>query len=481
MKKIIGVMPLLMLLGVLFLTNIIGVCLLVWGSISYWKISYVFCGVYLPNIHVSDMFRIAAVLFLPIIFLVISYVVGKNLAEKLMQKKKDINQNLINKKFTYLPIIVTLFLCIYIFGKLFFYLNVSDAMAWLNNNRFYAMRNVVMNFLSFSDFVIIYSILPMMIGMSYSREKKHRLLIFGLQLIAYVIVNIYIFQKRPLIVGVLLIGTIVLLNELNLIEKWNVKKLIITGMGVVAAFYCLYTLGITLNTVDKNTEKEYLITTEKISNEEIKNIAGQPTKSSAPSDVNSTDNNEMNEKEDPIFRSFELEGADLRLSSFEFTQLMAVVGLLNRTSYATIVDIVVFPELVDYYNIDLGLDMIGIGNSPDENIVAARILYPKAENPGACPVPFYIALYTQGGILVSIFGSIIVGFCLGFFWILAISPRNTLNYAFGAWICVFAVMLAINSGRNALFASDGAIWPVFFLGCVAIYNYIYEKIKEKKI
>ena len=44
---------------------------------------------------------------------------------------------------------------------------------------------------------------------------------------------------------------------------------------------------------------------------------------------------------------------------------------------------------------------------------------------------------------------------------------------------MFAIMLATNSGRNALFSSDGAVWPVIVLGCIALGRLFYIKIKER--
>lgn len=471
MKKAIEILPIIIFIIVLLFTNTIGVCLLVWGPISYWKVSYLFCGMSLPDIHVSDMYKLLVMLVIPVLLLVASALVGKTIANKIVQKKSTPKECNSSSMLSFLSAGVSLLLFIYIFARLFSFLSIGDISAWLNNNDFYDKRYIVMNNLSFYEFALIYSILPMMIGMSYQQSKK-RLLVFGLEFVLYIIVNIYIFQKRPLIIGMLLMSIMIMLNNIEVVVKWKLRKILGIGLSVCIVLYLVYALGITLNAVRKDSKDEYILTTEKIALNDIKNIASE-------TEVSETSQNHVTIEQEPVYRAFELEGATLHLSSFEFTQLMAVVGLLNRTAYGTIVDLAVFPRFFDYYPIDIGLDLLGIGITPDENIVTAKILYPEAERPGSVPVPYHIALYTQGGIIVAIIGSIIVGFCIGFFWIIAISKKHILNYAFGAWICVFAIMLATNSGRNALFSSDGAVWPIMVLGCITLCRLFYIKIKER--
>lgn len=470
MKKLIQAMPLVLLIGVLLFTNIIGVCLLVWGPISYWKTAYLFCGVYLPDLYHSDLCRIAFILFVPLLVLGIGYRVGIWLAGKLLQFFRKKGWHGCSSEKNRLTILFSILLFVYILIRLFSFLEIQDAAAWLNNNRYYTMRSVVMGRLSFWEFVLVYSILPTVVGMSYQKGNKVRQVFFLCELAMYTVVNIYVFQKRPLITGMILIGMIVFLNHLDSIEKWNLKRTVIVGIGVGLVLYIVYATGILLNTIEKNKSDTYLVTTEKISVEDMEEIAGS-TKAVKTDDT---------EIEEAMCRTFTLEKAELHLSSFSFAQMMAAVGLLNRTAYATIVDVVFFPRYFSYYPLDLGLHMLGLGEAPDENIVAAKIMYPDADNPGATPVPFHVALYTQGGIVPAVAGAAVVGFCMGFFWILAIGGKHVLNYAFGAWICVFAVMIAMNSGPNALFSSDGAVWPVFLI-TMAYFCSLFLERKERSI
>lgn len=493
MRKVINSIPIIMFLVVLLFTNIIGICLLVWGPISYWKVSYIFSGVSLPDLYMSDVLNLVAVVFVPIVFLVASFYIGRKLAQKFINRKvirADKTDKACaydtSKWVSYVSVVVSFALILYLLIRLFSFLTLKDAAAWLSNNEFYAMRMKVMSKLSFEEFVIIYSILPTVLALSYWKGRGKRLLLFVIEVLLYLIINIYIFQKRPLIVGLLLIGIVIMLNYLEKINNWNLKKIVAIGMGSAVILYCIYSLGIVLNATKQDTIQEYNITTEKITEDQISEVAAKANVSVAASTNVENSSNSLNspnspntsvEKEKP-FRIFELEGASLHLSSFQFTQLMAAVGFLNRTAYATIVDVAIFPKVYDYYPLDLGLDMLGIGNPPDENLVAAMIMYPSMENPGSTPVPYYITLYTQGGIIVAIIGSILVGFCLGFSWMLALTRKHVLNYVFGAWICVFAVMISMNSGRNALFASDGAVWPVFALGCMALCSWLCTKFAD---
>ena len=137
---------------------------------------------------------------------------------------------------SFLSVGVSAILFIYIFARLFSFLNIGDISAWLNNNDFYDTRYIVMNNLSFYEFALIYSILPMMIGMSYQQNKKG-LFILGLEFVLYIIVNIYIFQKRPLIVGIMLIGIMIMLNNIEIVIKWKLRKILGTGLSVCIVLY----------------------------------------------------------------------------------------------------------------------------------------------------------------------------------------------------------------------------------------------------
>ena len=81
--------------------------------------------------------------------------------------------------------------------------------------------------------------------------------------------------------------------------------------------YLLYALGITVNTIREDSKDEYILTTEKIVLNDIRNIASETEVSESHQTLDTTE-------QEPVYRTFELESATLQLSSFEFTQLMAI-------------------------------------------------------------------------------------------------------------------------------------------------------------
>lgn len=473
MKKVIENIPIHLFCCILLFTNIIGLALLLFGPIEYWKVSYVFCGYTLPDVYVSDLVRIILVTCAPLVSITISYHIGKKLSKKVIIKTGFANNKSENNNAAFFHALLwgAFF---YVLIKIFNCIDLKDISSWLNNNEFYRMRRLIMDAWNFFDFVMVYSILPLLIGICYCTPIKGKRfnLLFVIEILMYIFCNIYIFQKRPLIVGLFYILVVIVINNISLIIKWNFRKIALIVILGISAMYLIYATGITLNTLEEGDPSEYLISSEK-ANLETSFHEGSLKDTGVVSKEENTTKIETETKK--LFRTYELKKTNINLSKFCFTQLMACVGMLNRTAYATIVDVIIYPEYHDFYPIDLGLDIIGIGSSPDENLVTAQILYSGAESAGATPVPFYVTLYTQGGIIVSIVGSILVGFCMGFFWIQCLKGDSKFRKILGAWIAVFAITIAINSGRNALLATDGVFWPMIFVVVIYGANLILKK------
>lgn len=526
MKRIVNNLPIIMYVLVLLFTNIIGVALLIWGPLDYWKVSHIFSGVSMPDLYVEDVVMVVCVTVLPLLALIVCYLVGRKVADRICDK--SVCETITSRK-VYCYNVFSLLIFLYVFMKIFSYVDVSDVGAWLNNNDFYEKRSILMSGLRFVDFVIIYSILPMAVGWVYCVNKGMKgKILFVLELFLYVVVNIYIFQKRPLMMGLIFIAAVIVLKDSERFKTWNIKRVLKFGIIGLVALYLIYAAGITANTVNEGDREEYLVSVEKadltelfgkikdvngeqlstdetigeetnkeeieiaetevqetLSQEEISSDVSQndvekPSNKAdeETSDVESVEPGEVVDKEttNVLVRSFELSNDILDVPRFTFTQMMAYVGMLNRTAYATIVDIVAFPEYQEFYPIDIGLDILGFGTCPDENLLAGKILYPGIDNPGSYPVPYYVALYTQGGVLVAIIGSIIVGLSMGFCWGWLLKRMNVHTILFGALIVSFSTAIAINSGRNALLASDGAIWPLLLLGMLFVADAVLTKI-----
>jgi hypothetical protein len=145
----------------------------------------------------------------------------------------------------------------------------------------------------------------------------------------------------------------------------------------------------------------------------------------------------------------------------------SVLSPLTRTSAPALYYPIIYPGKHRFYAPDLGLDMVGIGRFPDDNLVVWHYLNPKT--PGSTAVPFQFTLYSQGGIIVALVGSLILGVILALAWRFALSPVLPLAWSslVGAIVMLFAVYVSIDSLRNSTTVSYGVGWGLVFIACAA--------------
>lgn len=455
--------PYLVFFTIYSVTSLIGTILLIFGPDIYWKLTYAFTGQTLPEIYLKDLTVIIGLIVGSIFALTLGYLVSIIISVSF--KDKEIF-SLPRKNFIGLLSNVVLFgLVMYSFIKIFMVIDLADISGWLYYNNFIALRKILMNNLSFLDFIIIYNLVPLFIAISLPNDMKNRRFIFlSMKILILIFMNIYIFQKRPLVNGLLLLCfTIFVYFYIGRKYIFRIsKKLIRTVSFFCIIFYLIYAIGIYVNTIGEYDQIN-IVATEKV---DLSKIGDKETKE---------------EKDTNLFRSYSLEAQTLNVPKFVYTNTMALFGLVNRTAFSAICYPIVFPEFVDYYPIDLGQDILGHGTMPDDANLVWNILNPTAKGEGSIAAPFFIVLYSQGGLLVAILGSFIVGFLLGFFWNIILKSRknNGVSSAFGALILLLAVLLAMASGRDSLLASYGLLFPLVCLLIFYIINFFLSRQNYK--
>ena len=143
--------------------------------------------------------------------------------------------------------------------------------------------------------------------------------------------------------------------------------------------------------------------------------------------------------------------------------LYAVLAPLTRTSAPALWYPVIFPREHAFYRPDVGLDVLGIGTFPDDNLVVWHDLNPHS--PGTTVVPFQFTLFSQGGVIVALVGSLLAGFVLALGWRFTLSeavPRAWSSLV-GAMVLLLAVYIAIDSARNSTIVSYGVAWGLLFI------------------
>jgi hypothetical protein len=157
--------------------------------------------------------------------------------------------------------------------------------------------------------------------------------------------------------------------------------------------------------------------------------------------------------------------------------LYVLLSPLTRTSVAAVTYPVVFPNVRPYYRLDVGQDVLGFGNMPDDNLLIYSVLWPEHER-GAIGAPFQVGLYSQGGLWLACLGSLLVGMGLALAWRpLRDLDRPTVIFSlYGALIVVLAAFLAIDSVRNSLIVSYGMGWGIVALGLVGAAARYWSRI-----
>lgn len=142
----------------------------------------------------------------------------------------------------------------------------------------------------------------------------------------------------------------------------------------------------------------------------------------------------------------------------------ALFGPFTRTAGPAVAYPTIFPKQQPFNHIDLGLDVLGIESAPDDNSSSFRTMFPTA-GAGVNSVPFQFTLYSQGGLIVALVGSFIIGTLWRLaWWVARRLPQDPVIAALAASLLVlFGVQIAGDSARNAVLSSYGILWPLLLL------------------
>ena len=151
--------------------------------------------------------------------------------------------------------------------------------------------------------------------------------------------------------------------------------------------------------------------------------------------------------------------------------LYAALSPLTRSSAPALSYPVVFPRRHDYFHLDLGQDIVGVGAMPNDNIVVWNYLNPTTPG-GTTSVPYQFVLYSQIRALGAIGASLIVGFLLALAWRLSQLPARPTSTLLGSMVLLLATYLAIDSLRNSVVVSYGVVWGLLFVATTVLLTRI---------
>lgn len=131
----------------------------------------------------------------------------------------------------------------------------------------------------------------------------------------------------------------------------------------------------------------------------------------------------------------------------------------------------VFPEILDFAGIDLGLHLFGIGEVARDNLDVFNYMYPGITwVQGAAPGPAHLRAYSQGGMLFALFTLVLIG--LSFKLIVALRQNINGPATFGIYMSslTFLYFLTQTSLRESILSCYGIFWGVVGLVPLVLFN-----------
>jgi len=123
-----------------------------------------------------------------------------------------------------------------------------------------------------------------------------------------------------------------------------------------------------------------------------------------------------------------------------------------------------FPEVLHFTGIDVGLDLVGLVPKPNENEVVFDYMYPDVHwVQGAAPAPAHLAAYAQGGMPFAVATLLLIGIAVAV--VASAGRRLERALSYGAYIggLLFLYYLTQITVRGALITNYGLAWAAVVL------------------
>ncbi len=381
--------------------------------------------------------------------------------------------------------------------------------AWLDYRKWVFARWQLFDTLSFFEFANIYNVLPvatvlLLLWLSRRSVSGTRKTVLGILVaLPVLMVDVLIFQKKTLLIAVILFALAWLLDRERVARPGSgqlIRRLAFMAAGTYV-LYCALVIRPALSahaegmagqaasiTAGKQqkavSEPRFDIATgptgnplppEGPRNRVLRQATGEPRFDIAtgptgnplpPEGPRNRILRQTTEKALPgrwIGIDPESGGALPQLSRGPALFFYALLGPFTRTPLPALAYPAVYPTEIPFYGLDMGLDMFGMGYMPRDNIYIHRRLWPQIRG-GTVMVPFQFALYSQVGVGGALALSFLIGYLLAISWITlrALSAPREVQAVASSLLMILAIYLAGDSIRNSLLASYGVFWG--FLG-----------------
>jgi len=295
--------------------------------------------------------------------------------------------------------------------------------AWTSFSQFLGSRNQLFDAISFPEFVNIYSLVPTVAALTLITSRSQSLrerAVHSIPAMLAVALQLLLFQKMPALMAIVLMGAIWMGSKVLSGDPIPSKRRVAALAAISIALYLA--MVIVPFALPKLTGRH---------NVSVSEVA---------------------------YTSAGYAGSSI---------LMRLApGLINYVA--------VFPNKHPFYEIDLG-PWFRRGAAPDEAAVIWSEMYPTMAGNSAAPMNF--VFYSQGGAVVSLIASAIVGAAIGALWQIALGciGAHLLRSALGGILIAFSFHLSIDSLRNSVIVSYGYAWPVLFVLAVTVISLIFSR------
>jgi len=134
-----------------------------------------------------------------------------------------------------------------------------------------------------------------------------------------------------------------------------------------------------------------------------------------------------------------------------------------------------YPEVLHFTGIDVGLDLVGVVPRPTENEIVFNYMYPDVDwVQGAAPAPAHLAAYVQGGLPFAVATLMLIGIAVAV--VARAGRRLESSLSYGAYIggLFFLYYLTQITLRGALITNYGLAWAAVVLvalrGCSSTFR-----------
>ena len=423
--------PLALYAIVYVFTCLLGALILLWHLQPFVALFELFNGIAVPTLVTGEIATNLRLLICAPLLFAVGYVLGmtipvpkgpRRLAERLVA-----NVNL--EPPWWLPQVFFYVLTLVAFLTLARAGSFSRISSWTNYYEFVDARGELFRHISLIGFVNIYLLVPTSAAWAVISAPRLNGMFWRMvrwnPLVMALFVALLLFQKKPAVVTLVIVVTALILRH-GPGDSRLVRRSVIAGSLAVLTVYFAAVVAPAYSSVSTSLEN---------------NVQGRYRIESAPAIV-----------------------------------AYAMLAPLTRTAAPALYYPRVYPRHHAFYGLDVGQDLLGFGQFPDDNIVVWNAMNPGLA--GTSAAPFQFSFYSQVGLKWTLMASALIGTMLALLWRVALAYvwPSIWRSLLGSLTILLSIYLGIESVRNSLTVSYGVGWGILFVVCAALATAFVNKI-----